>query len=498
MSSVDTFSKALKEARILLERGGFREAFSRIINATTNRLDHLFEKLALISDAGVALRDIGIIEYCVYLMEHHEKEILSVPTYTALYWFNLANLRANILVLRESKGVQRCWYDRSITAPARISYKKAAEAVTDNKELKSRIYTAHAHLLTGLGRAREAFELFDKAIHLDGNANDAALGRIETLVNISGTAPSLEKNLLREAKQNLNRLKTQDGGLGWNIGIENVKKCIDERLGSSDDQEIDFPRNTIFTQSDRAHNIVSYSLQNRLFLSPCSGCQRCDRAIGDTSTLGTIHAVIGGKIADRYHRTTGLLGRIIERYQVLRTTLIDHCYDTKRKNEDDIIFPTATMEGWQALPSKTVILLSALAGAPVILEGMATCVALYLGYEPSPPVQIQQIFGTVQDPAPHLKKVQNPALHGFWDLWADGMDNFFPGIKPIWILGNSLSSPDVETFSTNDQQLRTNALSFIQWLGLLISYIISFFDRDARGETETPSLWPLQAFIGLT
>ena len=164
---MSTFSKALDAARDVMDRGGFREAFTRVVDIPVSRPDELFSKIALMADAGIALRDGSILEYGLYLLEHHSADILVVPSFAPFLWLNIANLRANLLAVREAEGGHRCWYERKQTAPAREAYVKAYDSAGDDEALKARILTAHARLLMGLGRDWEAFGLFHKAAELD-------------------------------------------------------------------------------------------------------------------------------------------------------------------------------------------------------------------------------------------------------------------------------------------------------------------------------------------
>jgi len=493
---VSTFSKALGAARDIMDRGGFREAFSRVVDVHVSRPDELFSKIALMADAGIALRDDSILEYGLYLLEHHSNDILVVPSFAPFLWFNIANLRANLLALREVEGGQRCWYERRQTAPAREAYVKAYESAGDDEALKVRILTAHAGLLTGLGRDWEAFDLFHKAAVLDPEDDEALFGRTETLIGLAGTAPALEKDLLREAADNLNSLMDNEEGPGRDESAERMVNHLAERLDSdSRGVKTTYPKNTVITDTDREHTMVMYSLNNRLYLTPCASCRKCDRAVGDAAALGAHHAVVGGKTSGRYRKTAVLTGRLTERYRALRAALIDHYRETDLPDGADHQPHFPEVEDWHPVQPAGVSLIMALAGGRAMLEGMAACVALFLGRDTTGPVRIDHILGSPAAPGAALKGEENPALHGFWDLWADGVEGLVTGAELPELFSRSLSSDEVETLSLDPESLTEKALGLLGWFRCLIGYLIRMADRDARGEIENPPLWPLQPFV---
>ncbi len=416
MACMGVFSEALKSARSVMDRGGFREAFTRIVDVPVGRPDELFEKIALMADAGIALRDSSILEYGLYLLEHHARDILAVPAFTALHWFNVANLRANILAVSESEGGARCWYERRQTAPARKAYAEAAASCGDDKDLKCRILAAHGRLLVGLGRDWEAFGLFHEAAHAVPDDEEALFGRAETLAALAGTAPALEKDLLREAGAALHDLLERSEAPGRDSAAEDLLKNIGSRIGD-ENEEIDYPKNTVITDSEREHSMVMFALKNRLYLTPCVSCRKCDRAVGDAAAPGAQHAKVGGKKPDVYRRTAVIIGRLTERYRALRTALVDHYYETPVPDGSDHQPHTPEVEGWRPVPPATAAFVTALAGCGPLLEGMAACVALSLGRDITGPVRADHIFGTPSVPGASLSGSANPALHAFWDLW---------------------------------------------------------------------------------
>lgn len=492
---MSTFAETLGKARDLLDRGSFQDAFNCIVDVKVSRPDQLFEKIALMADAGVALRDLKILKYGRYLMEHHSRDILAVPAYAPFHWFNLGSLQCNILALWEYEEGYRHWYDRRLTVPARAAYEKAAASIVSDSLFKSRIFSAHGRLLVGLGRDREAFELFHKATGLDPGNDDAELGRLETLAALAGTAPALERDLLMEAGGRLALLGKSNDSLRWSGGIHEVKAQIAERLGTSEVNEPSYPQGTVTIDSDRGHKMVMFNLQHRLYLSPCAVCRKCDRAIGDAAVIGANHAMVGGKIADRYRRMALLVGRLTERYRALRAALFNHYHAVDVPDGSGYQPHLPAVEGWRPLHTAAAALISTLSGAGALMEGIAACAALYLEREVPPPVRMEHILGTPASPSPALKEVKNPALHAFWDLWADGVEGLVPGIDLVRKFGDSLSSPQVENLSRNNDLLTECAMSFIEWSGKLIFYLVRMADRDARGDTENPPLWPLSPFM---
>jgi len=495
MDIVSAFREALKGARSVMDRGGFRDAFNRIIDVPVSRPDELFDKIALLADAGIALRDPSMLEYGLYLMEHHASDILAVPSYAPFLWFNLGNLRANLLAVREAEGGERCWYERKLSAPAREAYDNAAKQSRD-ESLSARILTAHGRLLMGLGRDMEAFDLFHRASLLDPDDEEARYGRAETLTGLSGTTPALELDLLREAAEEVDALLASEEGPGRDLVGEALAARLDERLGPEERSEANtYPKNTVVTDTEREHTMVMFSLKNRLYITPCAACRRCDRAVGDAAALGAHHAVVGPGVSGRYRRLAILTGRLTERYRSLRAALIDHHRDADLPDGADHQPHVPEVDGWKSVPAATSSLALALSGVSSILEGMAACVSLMIKREPKGPVRVDHVLGSALAPGAALKDVENPALHAFWDLWADGVGGRIDGAELVDLFRGAMHTQDIENLLLDPEELTRKTLGLLSWLRRLLIYLIRMADRDARGDTGDPPLWPLQPFV---
>jgi len=496
MNSVSTFSATLTEAQGLMARGGFREAFAKVVDVPISRPDELFSKIALMADSGIALRDTSILEYGLYLMEHHSRDILTIPAYSPYLWFNIANLRSNLLSVKESEGARRCWYERKLTAPAREAYARALERAEGNKTLGARILNAHARLLLGLGRDWEAFGLFHMASNLDSNNPDGRLGRAETLIALAGTAPALETELLKEVYANLSSIEDPGNDSSLSESIRNLELQLDRRLnGDAKGIECTYPRNTVVTSSDQEHSMIMFLLNNRLYLTPCASCRKCDRAIGDAVSLGTHHALVDGKAVGRYKKTVITIGRIIESYRVLRAALANHARKTELQDGSGFQCYSPELDDWQSVQPATTALIMILARSPAILEKMVSCVALFLGRDFSTSSDIRQILGSSSVPGAELAGERNPALHGFWDVWADGMEGFIDGAELLRPPGKFLTSSELERLSLDSEELTGKVLGLLGWFRNLIGYLIRITDREVRDEIEEPPLWPLQTFV---
>ena len=479
-----------------MARGEFRESFTRIADVPVNRPDELFSKIALMADAGIALRDSSILEYGLYLLEHHSPDILAVPSLAPFLWINIANLKADLLAIIESEGGRRCWYNRKQSASARIAYKKACDSVVDDDNLKVRILTAHAGFLMGLGRDWEAFGLFHEAAKINPDDDEALLGRIESLVSLAGTAPSLEKDLLREAAEHLEVILEEDNGPGRDERLELLNSRLTARLGKEErGGDLAYPRHSVVTNSEIEHTMIMYSLKKRLYLSPCSYCLRCDRAVGDAAALGAHHALVGNKNSGRYRKIAVLTGRITERYRALRAALINHYRENQVPDGSDYQPHFPEVEDWRPIPPSTTALLTALSGSAAILEGMAACVAVFLGREVKGPIRIDHILGSPSTPGAAICRETNPALHGFWDLWADGVEGLVDGAELPELFSRTLFSPEIEALALDSDLLTEKTLGLLEWLKNLTGYLIRMADRDAGGEVDIPPLWQLQPFV---
>lgn len=494
------FDQALEEARGILNRGAFQDAFDRIVDVPVNRPEELFAKIHVMTDAGIALLDVSILEYGLYLLEHHAREILDVPSFSVYYWLNLGNLRCTLLALREAGGEKRCYYRRSETVPVRKAYMKALECAGDNSELKARILCAHARLLTGLGRDWEAFGMFHKASLLSPLDAEALLGRAETLAAVAGTAPALEDDLCREALEILDDLLASEAKLPRSESARLLAGQLRERLGENCGPP-DYPRGTVFSGSDREHEMIMFSLKHHLFLSPYAVCVKCDRAVGDAAALGLRHASLGTLSGGRYRKMAVLTGRITERYRVLRAALIDHHLGTPLADGADFQPHFPEVEGWEPLPAASSAFAAALAGTPALIEGMAACIEAYLGrdgrdgHDGRGSGRMESLMGTPDAPGAALLSAENPALHAFWDVWADGMEGLVEGVPLMSLFSGSLSSDVVTRMSLDAAMLTSQGTALLGWLRNLTGYLIRMADRDGRGDISDAPLWPLQPVI---
>ena len=487
-----------------MAKGAFRDAFTIIADVEAARPEQLFQKVALMADSGVALRNLSMLEYGLYLLERHEKDLAVVPAYAPYYWINLGHLRSNLLAIAETEGSPRCWYNRTLSAPARTAYRNALsalDAVEDAslpspvQELKVQILNAHAHLLLGLGRDREAFELFHDSLALNSQNPDARLGRSLTLSGLAGTAPQLETNLLLESLTRLAPARDPDTAPAPAVPRDESQKIEESLLKrlkiltAQDAPQPDYPKNTIITADEQEHTTVMYSLRHRLYLGPCASCRKCDHAVGDSLGFGPRHAAVGGSGGERYRRSAVLLGRIVERYRSLRLALINH---HRGINTPQGPVYTPSLEDWRSLSSSSSALVSQLAGIGSLMEGMAAYIALSLDRKISSPVRPEHILGTPKSPSSAVKDSSNPALHAFWDLWADGIEDQTLSGGPFQLLSGSLSHPGMEELLHSPGRLETHTLKLLNRLALLIQYLMRIPDRTAASEPPPP-LWPLNS-----
>ncbi len=190
-----------------------------------------------------------------------------------------------------------------------------------------------------------------------------------------------------------------------------------------------------------------------------------------------------------------LTGRLTERYRIIRAALIDHMRQEPLPDGADHQPHFPEVEGWTPIAPASTALAAVLAGTPALIEGMAACVAAYLGRELRGPVRPEHILGTPAAPGAGLSGVSNPALHGFWDLWADGMDGLIEGAGLPELFASSMSSEKAFTLSLNADDFTRQATGFCAWIRDLIGYLIRSVDREAREELDDPPLWPLQPFL---
>lgn len=490
---MSAFRETLKAAREKLNRGAFREAFTLIVDEPVNRPDDLFAKIGILADAGVALRDESALQYGLYLLERHAEEILAVPNYAPFHWFNLANLRVDLVALREVTGAGRAWFLRKETAPARTAYRRAAEAASEDDLLQARILTAHGRFLVGLGRDWEAFSLFHEATKKDADDVEALWGRTECLAALAGTVPSMEADLLREARDDLLAVENAEEGPGYDESSRILSAEIEDRLGPDEaGAEATYPKNTVVTRTDQEHHRIMFALEGRLFLSPCSYCRRCDRAVGDMGTLGPVHAVVGEGPPGRFRRMAAIYGRLVERYRALRRFVADHDRGAKWEEEPS---SHPALRDWKPASPATVAAMTALAGAGTLLEGMASYLSVYLGRDPQGPVSLESVLGAAEFPREEVAGRRNPGLHAFWDLWHDGKDGLIPGAALPGLLASGLALPEVENLLGDPERFTAEAVGALGWLSSLLGYLVRLTDREARGETGDPPAWPLQPFI---
>ena len=473
---MDNFSGILERSGRLLERGSFREAFELIVDVPVTRPDELFSKIALLNDAGVALRDISILEYAYYLLDQHSANLLAVSSIVPYYWLNKGNLASNILALKEVENGRRCYYERSLSAEGRRAYQKAFESSGDKNEkipLKVKILTAHAELLLGLGRELEAFELFHKAAQLDPENKRAAAGRTFSLISISGSAPYLEKILISESLQYFSESEEDEF-------FDDYFSLLPDPLKKKSFQKCSYPKNTIATSTEQEHTMIVYSLKNKLYLSPCSYCRKCDRAVGDSFSIGASHAAVSGKLQNFYREASVLTGRISERYRALRYALIEFYRESDFPDGSYFSENSPESSDWEPLIPSASALINNLGGSRALTEGLHKCISLFLNTENAD-------YGTPREPGNDFVSSNNPLLHAFWDLWMDGIEESenLPGIPDKY---NKID------FLYNTDKLEEETVKYLKWIKNLFGYLILTADYEVNRKKDPP-LWPLQPFI---
>ena len=386
----------------------------------------------------------------------------------------------------------RPWYLRNQTLPVREAYRNAAESAESNPRIKSLAHGAHGRLLAGLGRDKEAFGHFLESIKLDADNIDSKLGRVEMLTALAGTAPHLNTILLTEAWDRLDELERHHAHSG--VNMDEIKEKLSARFTRTNFEKPEYPTNSIDVVDESQLQMVAQAYKYGLYMTPCAACRQCDHSLGDVENLGVNHAVFSRDGNDLYRRIVVLVGRLGERQLALRSLLINYMQNVEKHITEQLHSHLPELSEWKSAKPAATALIAALAGSHVMLEGMAAAVALLLRLDVPSPTAVERVLGTPQIPHDALRSSNNPALHGFWDLWADGMEGIYPGVPKVLKLWQSLHSEESETFSRNDEALTEAARDFVLWQGMLIAQLIRIVDREANGELEPPPLWPLQAF----
>ena len=467
-----------------MERGAFREAFSRISDVRTLRPDDLFSKVGLMADAGLALQDASILKYSLYLLEQQGAHLTSIPAYAAVYWLDVANLRSNLLQVEAAGQCSRLWYRRSDSRGIREAYTQAAQASGSDEKLSAMVAMAHGAFLRALGRDWEAFDFFHKASLWNPQSFDAVMGRCECLVQIAGTAPSLEALLLQEAVSHLGQLA--EDFPQRRSAIASLAAVIRDRLGTAEVEDFVCPINSIVANNDEERTMMSAILRHRLYLSPCAACHQCDHAVGDAATLGLRHATVGGATAERFRQSAILLGRVSERYRALRNAYIH--YESHRPLHDgsNRLLHQPEVSGWVPHEPALVALRSVLAGSQGILQGLDSCVSLLLGGKSN---TSSSVLGTSSRPSSVLQQSQNPSLHGFWDCWADGVE------KTHSHATLSLQAASIEDGLESIEDWGEEAKRYLQWISALIGCFLCAEDRSTRDGLHQKNAWVLQPFV---
>jgi hypothetical protein len=190
-----------------------------------------------------------------------------------------------------------------------------------------------------------------------------------------------------------------------------------------------------------------------------------------------------------------LIGRITGRYRALRIAVVEHHLGIDASDGSDHHSHDPELEGWRDVCSSTAAAMLAMAGSSTLLEGMAAYVAQFLGLGAAGPMRIDNILGTPKAPRSDVKAKANPALHGFYDLWADGVEGLSVGADLPLLVGRSLSDDKVESLTLDSGLFTEQAVGTLRWMRDLIAYLIRMADREARDDLADPPLWQLQSFV---
>lgn len=263
--------------------GGALE-ITRIMQSLGSDYHMSYVASALLIDIGSALGEQQITKEGIELLEKDLEVIVQHEKRAPSAYYNLANGYYSLFSVELRENLNTACFRSTELDKAKFYFKKVLEYELQDKGNTTNTLVNLGNCFDHLGRTYDALECYEKALELEPEHGMALGNRGIALCFYSDLASEHREIILLEAYDSLSRaLKS-----GVHIEAKKAFKDYLERIvpgGKILEKSLEYPGFEIRAKHDFEKYLVEFCLENRLYLSLCSFCQKCAASIGDSATI---------------------------------------------------------------------------------------------------------------------------------------------------------------------------------------------------------------------
>lgn len=491
-----TFREKLKKAQELSQAGKYREALSLIIDEEVSSVRELFNKIAILIDAGFALRDERVLRYGIYLFEEHHKEIIVLIDYRALVFYNLANQYANMATLKSFDNDYYNSFSRSELQKAKEYYHLALQSERIEEDLKRDIHISLANCYRTLGRFEEALEHYNAALAVDPHSIAALDNKTELMIGLSSLYRDKRDEILKESWDLIQRGLEDDGSLerkeNFQKSQERIRKAIAVESYLEEEQEL--PNWTLESTSDFEHFYITWCIKKKIYLNICNFCRKCDYAAGDNGVIRKQDISIGREDRGRYVNLAAMYNRLKSDFVGARFLFILSQYEDLDLNFVNVMAPMIEIPGMENLNIRTSLMEQSFLSLWRIWDGIASFLNVYMSLGLSGFITMRDLWYRDGDVKKEIIEKKDLLLNAVYDIYCDMYQGKFEKLPILF----EILSGKRNIISTNrihedlDREART--LELFQVVRHVLMILMQMLDSEENDDSEFRINFPLYSF----
>lgn len=288
----------------------------------------------LLIDIGAVLGE-DLVREGIELLEKDHEEMIERGIPARNIYYSLANGYSDVFKFKAHKTPNYHFFKDTELDIAIKYYRKALEYENPYPEL----FINMGNSLDSSGRVIDALDYYQKALDLNSNHSMALGNKAMTLVNYARVSSDHQNTFLIEAYS----LLSQSLELGVPPeAISTFSEYLQFIKGNFPDEKMlnsnhEFPGYKIETKDEFEKYLITYCLENKLYLNICNFCQKCDACIGDTAlikrmTVSLDQINLTDSSQDSFLRLSAYLNQIKQDYVTARFLLILSRYEKLNLN----------------------------------------------------------------------------------------------------------------------------------------------------------------------
>ena len=271
-----------------------------------------------------------MIQEGVELLQRNLEKLVNDSRYVAIVHYKLGNGYSSLFSVKKKKEPMTGFFRDSDLNLARSHYEKALECDPEKPLLSSQIWVNLGICFDNIGRVLDALECYERAIALKPDHSMALGNKGIGLYIYARVAGEHQVMFLREAYALLSKALEQGVPATAASHFERYLRRIKSRfVGREDDLAIqqDHLGITIGADSEIEKFLITFCLQNNLYLNICHKCQCCNGAVGDSAVIKKMVVPIRSEAGedwlrdDLFLRLSAYLNQIKQDYVTARFLL---------------------------------------------------------------------------------------------------------------------------------------------------------------------------------